>query len=266
MSALNYVKFLIKNIYEHQKSMNKIEYADEMRKLLNVIKVYKIEEPEKLEIFSLGYSKCELLSTKLPVGSSMEYQLNLKVIKSEDYPPELEEIPCNECKCKSPTDICKKTELRELFKCKNFKHFLSLNHNLRNLFNKDKMFRVVVVPGFNLTCEYDTFVSNVKNLFDLLQLQNYVHAKKSYTADTWHYRIVLLICIIDFLLENYFYAVLFKNYFVNAFYELQRVHGFNPQYYKKNGKYGELEFLKYHRLSINIWFKWLKTACIEINH
>ena len=263
MSALNYVKFLIKNIYEHQKSMNKIEYAEEMRKLLSVIKTVK-EEGIKLEIFTLGYSKCELLSTKLPVGNTIEHQLNLKVIKSEDYPPDLEEIPSKECKCQGPNDICKKTDLKELFKCKNFKRFLSLNHNLRNLFNKDILFRVVIVPGFNLTCDYDTFVSNVENLFDLLRLQYYVHERKSYTADNWHHRIVLLVCIMDFLLENYFYATLFKNYYVNAYYELQRVHGFNPKYYKKNGKYGELEFLKYHSLSTQVWFKWLKTACIEI--
>jgi len=218
-------------------------------------------EKEEIVIYSEGYSRCETIIDWAPSREVEESSLNLKVSYEKDLPPSLEPIPG--CCCQNDHDICKKSNLLELFKCRNFKRFVNINPIVKNAFTKNKNFSLLFTPNYRLKTNVEDFESNVKNLYDLILLQHQKHNSKEVRECNWDHRIILIIALCDFLMDNYFYVCLYKNYYINAFFELNRIHSFNIKYHKKIKQYSELNYLLDCNISSLVWLKHFKKGCAE---
>lgn len=258
---------IVNYIALNEKALNNSTYKDFLLELFNLIEEYKIKfiAKEELNIICLGFAKCNLYLTENENDSS-EMLVTFGIERSEihDRMPILEEIPG--CCCEDGNDICKKADLKELFKCRNFRKFVELNPNIKNLFRKEKVFELLYLPVHRIKITVEIFEKNVKNLFNLIQLQHFLHENKRVTENNFYHRIILLITLFDFLMSNYFYACLYKNFYVNAFYELNRIHEFYIGEWHRNKikKYKELNFLMEHNIEPQYWFDWFRKVCVEL--
>jgi len=252
------IAYLIEVLRSHKFDLSTPEYQDFVTNSIFKLKKFQEKENKKpLYIFCKNFSECELKIKEEINGNLLNIEVDFEINIREEFLPPLD--PISGCHCKQENDICIKKDLKELFKCKNFKNFVALNPNIKNLFVKEKKFVLIFSPSYLVSCDLYTFKKNVMNLFELIQFQHQVYEQREFNIENVFHRIILIICLFDYLMKNYFFSNIYKLFYVNAFFELNRIQGFGD---KNSNILYEQEFLENLEIPINKWFTWLKKACI----
>jgi len=235
MSIKERIDFLVDN----KNTISSVEFDNKLIELmLDIDKIRGSIVKMPIYIYSLGMMMCR-------IEEDLKTKHILFHFDKGDEMPLLEVIPNTGCFCKEG-DICMKTDLKELFKCKNFKNFVDLNPNIKNAFKNNKIFYLTTKPHYEIQCKLNIFEKNLDNLLSLISIQH--QAQKKISND---YRIILQICLFDFLISNYFYACMYKKYYANGLFEL-----YNVEKYEY-----DIEFVIKYSINPMWWYKCFSKAC-----